>query len=267
MLGAIAGDIVGSAYQRSPVTHAQFPLFQAAAAFTDKTVLLVAVADALLADGGYAASLRRWGRRYPRAGYRPQFYRWLFSPHLEPYYSYANDAAARACPVGYAFDSGPAVLEQSCRSAAVTHHHPEGVEGAQAVALSVFLARRGESKQCIRQALTDRLGYDLSRPLSDIRPTYRFDPSCRGSVPPAITAFLESENVEDAIRKAISLGGDTGTLACIAGGIAEAFFQTVPESIVQEVESRLPVEFINTIDAFYQRFALTTRTRRPAGVA
>jgi ADP-ribosylglycohydrolase len=160
----------------------------------------------------------------------------------------------RVSPVGFAFDSIEAVLREAERSAAVTHNHPEGIKGAQAVALSIFLARRGAGKDEVRTEVARRFGYDLERTLDEIRPGYSFDVSCQGSVPEAIIAFLESNGIEDAIRKAVSLGGDSDTMACIAGGIAQAHYGTLPGEIVAGVRSRLPADFLAIIDAFERRF-------------
>ncbi len=250
MLGAIAGDVVGSVYESHPIKTTEFPLLQARSTFTDDTVLTVAVADAILGDGDYAAALRRWGRRYPGAGYGASFLEWLLSPDAAPYSSWGNGSAMRVSPVGFAFDTVGRVLEEAERSAAVTHDHPEGIKGAQATALAVFLARQGESRRTINREITRRFGYDLTRSLADIRPAYHFDISCQGSVPEAVTAFLESESFEDALRKAVSLGGDSDTQACIAGAIAQAHYREVPGSIAAEVRERLPEELLGVIDRF-----------------
>ncbi len=160
----------------------------------------------------------------------------------------------RVSPVGFAFDSVEKVLAEAERSAAVTHNHPEGIKGAQATALAVFLARTGASKEQIKQEVSRRFGYDLNRTLDEIRPGYYFDVSCQGSVPEAIIAFLEAEDFEDAVRKAISLGGDGDTMACIAGGIAQAFYKEIPADIVANTRQRLPREFLSLIDRFNQLY-------------
>ena len=190
MLGAIVGDVIGSAYEASPIKQIDFQLFPPGARFTDDTVLTVATAEALLGDGDYAAAYRRYGRAYPNAGYGGSFYRWLFSEGAGPYGSWGNGAAMRVSPVGFALDSVDAVLAEAARSAAVTHDHPEGIKGAQATALAVFLARAGTSKAMIKAEIQDGFGYDLNRPLDAIRPGYRFDVSCQGSVPESLIAFL-----------------------------------------------------------------------------
>jgi ADP-ribosylglycohydrolase len=150
---------------------------------------------------------------------------------LEPYNSWGNGSAMRVCPVGFAFATTEAVLAEAKRSAEVTHNHPEGIKGAQATALAVFMARRGETKAFIKNQIIERFGYDLLQPLETIRKTYRFDVSCQGSVPQALTAFLESTDYEDAVRKAVSIGGDSDTIACIAGGVAHAYFERIPSDV------------------------------------
>jgi ADP-ribosylglycohydrolase len=162
----------------------------------------------------------------------------------------------RVSPVGFAFDSVEDVLQEAEKSAAVTHNHPEGIKGAQATALAIFLARRENSKKTIRQTISQRFAYNLNRTLDDIRPGYYFDVSCQGSVPEAITCFLESTDFEDAIRNAISLGGDSDTLACIAGGIAHAFYKEIPGNIISGVRKRLPDEFLKIVDLFQKRYGL-----------
>ena len=256
MLGAIAGDVIGSVYEGRPIKTTDFPLFSPRSRFTDDTVLTVAVAHALLHDGDYAATLKRFARRYPDAGYGGSFYQWMQSEQTEPYGSWGNGAAMRVSPVGFALDDAEDVLREARRSAAVSHDHPEGIKGAQATALAVFRARTGADPPAIRREIADRFGYDMDRTLDGIRPTYRFDVSCQGSVPESIIAFLESAGYEDAVRKAISLGGDADTMACIAGGVAQAFYGEVPDAIEEEVRGRLPAELLEVVDAFYEAYDL-----------
>lgn len=250
MIGAIAGDVIGSVHEWAPTKTTDFPLFTPASRFTDDTVLTVATAHAILTEAPYEDAYRRFGRRYPDAGYGGMFSEWLRAAEPRPYNSWGNGSAMRVSPVGFAFDSPDAVLREAEHSAAVTHDHPEGIRGAQATALAVYLARTGATKEEIREELTDRLGYDLRRRIDAIRPDYTFDVSCQGSVPEAIIAFLESEDVENAIRLAISLGGDADTQAAIAGGIAEAYYGEVPSSIVARVRARLPADLLRVIDEF-----------------
>ena len=224
MIGAIAGDIIGSVYEANPIKNTSFPLFSAHSKFTDDTVLTVAVAFSILNDVDYASSIKNFGLKYPYAGYGGSFYRWLHSAENKPYYSWGNGSAMRVSPVGFAFDTIDTVLEEAEHTAQISHNHPEGVKGAQATALAVFIARTTQDKNLIKREVEHRFGYDLNRTLEDIRPSYRFDVSCQGTVPQAIIAFLESTSYEDAVRNAISLGGDSDTLACITGGIAEAYY-------------------------------------------
>jgi ADP-ribosylglycohydrolase len=264
MLGAIAGDVIGSTYEARPVKTADFELFPRGSRFTDDTVLTVATADALLGDGDYANAYRRYGRAYPNAGYGGSFYRWLLSEDAGAYNSWGNGAAMRVSPVGFALNTVEDVLAEAARSAAVTHDHPEGIKGAQATALAVFLARTGADKEDIRSEIECRLGYDLGRSLDGIRPTYRFDVSCQGSVPESLIAFLESTDYESAVRNAVSLGGDADTMACIAGGIAQTFYGAVPGQIAREVRSRLPGGFLDVLDRFENRYGSANANPRMA---
>lgn len=256
MLGAIAGDVIGSVYERFPIKTTDFPLFQKYSHFTDDSVLTIAVADAILKHTGYGEALKVYGRKYPNAGYGGSFYDWLFEPDSKPYHSWGNGAAMRVSPVGFAFSTMESVLLEAGRTAAVTHNHPEGIKGAQAAALAVFLARTGADKDSIRAEITQRFVYNLNRTVDEIRPGYEFNISCQGTVPEAIIAFLDSTDFEDAIRKAVSLGGDSDTLACITGGIAQAFYKEIPAEIVREVRSRLPEEFLQIIDLFNARYQI-----------
>jgi ADP-ribosylglycohydrolase len=251
LLGAIAGDIIGSPYEHQAQKTTDFPLFSPVSRFTDDTVLTVAVAEAILMAEDYAAALRRWGRRYPHAGYGGSFRAWLMYNVARPYGSFGNGSAMRVSPVGWGFDSLEATLEQAERSAAITHDHPEGIKGAQAVAQAIYLARKGAGKDEIRRETSLRFGYALDRSLSDIRPNYEFNVTCQGSVPEAIIAFLESTDFESSIRNAVSLGGDADTLAAIAGAIGEAFYGPAPEAIATEVQARLPEEMWQVLTCFF----------------
>lgn len=244
MLGAIAGDVIGSVYEADNVLTPDFyPLIDPNARPTDDTVLTCAVAEWLLRGAGddLWISLKRWARSFPYAGYGGTFIKWSQSSSSSPYNSWGNGSAMRVSPVAWAFDTLDEVLHHARRSAEVTHDHPEGIKGAEATAAAVFLARTGTAKPEIRAFIEERFGYDLNRSLAEIRPTYRFDVSCQGSVPEAIIAFLESTDFEDAVRKAISIGGDSDTIACIAGSIAHAAYG-VPGPIRAEVERRLAPE-------------------------
>jgi len=254
MIGAIAGDIIGSVYEHRRIKTKEFPLFDPRCRFTDDTVLTVAVADAILTGQPYQQSLRVIGRRYPQAGYGGAFIQWLFTDAPLPYESWGNGSAMRVSPVGFAFSTQEEVLEQARMSAEVSHSHPEGIKGAQATALAVFLARTGIGKEAIRTRVAERFGYDMNRSVDGIRPGYAFDVSCQGTAPEAIIAFLDSESYEDAIRNAVSLGGDSDTLACITGGIAEAYYGGVPEHIREDALKRLTPDLVAVVDDFYRRY-------------
>ena len=234
MLGALTGDIVGSIYEWNNIKTTEFPLFQEQCRFTDDSVLTVALAEAILTGRGYASLMKCYCRNYPDAGYGSGFLRWARSESSAPYYSFGNGSAMRTSPVAWAFDTLEEVLEKAEAYSVLTHSHPEGIKGAQATAATVFLARSGASKEEIRHYVTDHFCYDLSRSCDEIRPGYSFDVTCQGTVPQAITAFLESDDFESAVRLAISLGGDSDTLACITGGIAEAYYGGVPEPIATQ---------------------------------
>jgi ADP-ribosylglycohydrolase len=256
MLGAIAGDMIGSIYEgsRNKVKTPHFqPLFGHYAHFTDDTVLTVALADSILSGADYVDKLKEYFRHYPHAGYGGTFYRWALSLSRAPYNSWGNGSAMRVSPVGFAHNTLDEVLAQAKRSAEVTHNHPEGIKGAQATAAAIFLARQRTSKDDIREYLQATFGYNLARTLDEIRPDYCFDVSCQGSVPEAIIAFLESESYEDAVRKAVSLGGDTDTQACITGGIAQAFYGGVPDEIREEVYDRLDCRLARVVETFCER--------------
>ena len=257
MLGAIAGDIIGSPYEAHPIKTKDFPLFRSSSTFTDDTVLTVAIAQAITQERDYAQVVREVGRRYPGAGYGGWFRRWLGSDDAGPYGSWGNGSAMRVSPVGWAFDSIDQVLAEAEATAAITHDHPEGIKGAQATALAVFGARSNWGARRMREEIASRFGYELSDNVDEIRPDYGFDVSCMGTVPPAIVCYLEAEDYEDAVRNAVSLGGDSDTLACIAGGIAEAGFGGVPEEVRREVETRLPEELLQALIEFRQEFVLT----------
>ena len=254
MIGAIAGDIIGSVYEYRPIKTKEFPLFHPRCDFTDDTVLTVAIADAILNGTSYVDSVRRIGSRYPGAGYGASFSQWLHSANGEPYNSWGNGSAMRVSPVGFAFSTEDEVLAEAKATAEITHNHPEGVKGAQATALAVFLARTGSDKEAIRSRIARQFQYDLSRTVDDIRPVYSFDVSCQGTVPEAIVAFLDSHSYEDAIRNAVSLGGDSDTLACITGGIAEAFYGGVPQRVQAKVKELLTPDLWSVTEAFCGKY-------------
>ncbi len=267
MLGAIIGDIAGSVYEWHNIKTKEFPLFRDDCFFTDDTVMTIAVAEAVMAGGerdDFIDAMKKYGRMYPDVGYGGRFRHWLFTDTREPYFSFGNGSAMRVSPCAWMMDCGfcartgmwPTNARARARlSAEVTHNHPEGIKGALAVTDAIFLCRYyfggycgdyeepinndpAECKRRIRAHIEKEFGYDLSKTLDEIRPTYSFDVSCRGSVPPAIIAFLESTDFEDAIRNAISLGGDSDTIAAITGSIAQAAYG-IPDWIREKAISYL----------------------------
>ena len=252
MLGAIAGDTIGSPYEFAPNKSMDFPLFCTHSRFTDDSVLTIAIADVLLHDLDLIDTLKEYSRKYPDAGYGGSYQRWALSNSREPYNSWGNGSAMRTSPIGFFYNKESDVLKAARMCAQVTHNHPEGVRGAQATSLSIFLARQGASKIDIRKEISIWFNYNLSKTINEIRPKYIFDVSCQGSVPQSIIAFLESDDYEDSVRKAVSLGGDADTMACITGGIAEAFYGPIPENITLETRKRLPDKFLKIIDEFYE---------------
>lgn len=254
LLGGIAGDIIGSIYEFNPVRFKDFELFKSNSTYTDDTVMTIANAEWLLSKGVLMDIMRKYGHKYPEAGYGGMFYDWLKSRCPKPYNSFGNGSAMRVSPVGWAFDTLEETLEAAKQSAEITHNHPEGIKGAQATAACIFMARTGKSKQEIKEYVETKFGYDLSRTCNEIRPTYQFNESCQGTVPESIIAFLESTDFESAIRLTVSLGGDADTMGAITGAIAEAYYNVIPEHIKNEVLKRLPEEFINVLGEFYNRF-------------
>ena len=256
MLGALAGDIIGSVYEWNNIKTKDFPLFDPHCFFTDDSVLTVALADAILNSKDYSETMKEYYRHYPDAGYGGMFHRWANSQHSEPYNSWGNGAAMRISPVGYAYPTLDEVLSKAEAFTVVTHNHPEGIKGAQSVAAAIYLARSGSSKKEIMKYTECTFGYDLSFTCDEIRPHYCFNESCQDTVPQAFVAFLESTDFEDAIRNAISLGGDSDTLACITGGIAEAFYGGVPEHVCKRALETLDDHLRNIIIRFIDRFGI-----------
>jgi ADP-ribosylglycohydrolase len=254
MIGAIAGDIIGSVYEGCATKAIDFPLFSPQSRFTDDTVLTVAVADWILKGGDLIDIFHTYVATYPHAGYGMSFRNWAKEKQRDPYNSWGNGAAMRVSPVGFAFDSLDTVLAKAKEAAEVTHNHPEGIKGAQATAAAVFLARTTQDKAEIKHYIQTIFGYNLERTLNDIRPYYEFDVSCQGSVPESIIAFLESTDYEQTIRNAISLGGDADTMACIAGGIAQAYYGEIPNTIQEQTYSRLDGRLIPVVNDFQAQF-------------
>lgn len=264
MLGAIIGDIVGSPYEFSynRLKTTKLPLWNSDCRFTDDTVMTLAIADALMRSEDEGSdfrteavkSMRRFALRYPAAGYGGRFSMWTVEDDPQPYGSWGNGSAMRVSSIGWAFDTLEKTEQMAEASADVTHNHPEGIKGAQATAAAIFLARTGSTKEQIKSYIEQRFGYDLDFTLDAIRPEYTFDVSCQGSVPQSIVAFLEASDYEETIKLAISLGGDTDTMACIAGAIAEAYWG-VPEDIAAEGRKYLDAfqtDVLNRWDAWLE---------------
>ena len=279
MLGAIIGDSVGSSYEFHNTKDYNFRLFLPESNYTDDSVMTMAVASWLLLDPDHTYqkledTMLNFAENCPcpMGGYGTGFYYWLFRPGLlrsfdsryggspyrsksgrHPYGSFGNGSAMRVSAVGWFFDT----LEETERvagiSAAITHNHPEGIKGAQATAAAIFLARTGKTKEEIRDYMEKTYGYDLHKTWEYWHPIYDWEDSCQGTVPPAIIAFLDSAGFEDAIRKAVSLGGDSDTLACITGGIAEAFYREIPKAMAERVLSRFPEEFVNVLSSMREK--------------
>ena len=251
MLGAIAGDIIGSIYEAAPIKTTDFPLFGRGLSFTDDTVCTVAIADALLSGGDFAQYLRAYVDRYPGRGYGGMFVRWAQTQGMPAYGSWGNGAAMRVSAIAWLASDEAAALATAARTAAVSHDHPDAIACAQAAALAAWLARHGAAPEAIRREIAQRFGYDLGQSVEQIRAWYAFDTSCKGTVPPALVCALEATGYEDAIRNAISLGGDSDTLACIAGGIAEAL-HGLPAEVAEQARSYLDEGLLSVVDRFYR---------------
>ena len=261
MYGAILGDIIGSPFEfdRGDKTK-DFKLFSRRSHFTDDSVMTLAVCEALLKVGQDATvkeiedavitSMQSWGRRYPHEGYGGYFRRWLTARHPEPYNSFGNGSAMRVSAAGWLYDSLEKTRVVAKATANVTHNHPEGIKGAEATASAIFMARNGSSKEEIKKYIENEFHYDLNRTLDEIRPSFHMDETCQKTVPEAIIAFLEARDFEDAIRNAVSLGGDTDTLDAITGSIAEAYFG-ISETLISECRNRINKDMRDIVDAFY----------------
>ena len=256
MIGSIIGDISGSRYEFSANKDPAAPLFPPGSEFTDDTIMLVATAHALLNGGGFSKAYRSFGAQFPSpmGGYGARFAGWLSAPDPEPYGSWGNGSAMRVSPIGWAFDSLEETIQQASESAAITHNHPEGIKGASATAAAIWLARMGRSKDDIRRYLVKSFGYDLHRTCDHIRPTYGFNESSQGTVPEAIIAFFDSRDFEHAVQLAISLGGDADTLACITGGIAQAYYTKIPDYMIRKAREVLAPSLLCVVDEFNEHF-------------
>ena len=274
MLGAIIGDTVGSVYEFNNIKTTDFPLFDPRCDYTDDSIMTMAVAEWLLTDPQHGMDTLEtifldFAKKYPcpMGGYGGGFSRWLFHPEAlgdygsrdfkpgtrHPYNSFGNGAAMRCSANGWMFDALEETERVAGLSAAITHSHPEGIKGAQSTAAAIFMARHGASKEEIRDYISAKYGYNLNRTCDEIRPVYDWDSSCQGTVPEAMVAFFDSTDFESAIRLAVSLGGDSDTLACITGGIAEAFYKTIPDNIALKMWSLLPDDFKAILKEMEQR--------------
>lgn len=276
-LGAIIGDTAGSIYEFENIKTTDFPFFSRKSDYTDDTIMTIAVADWLAntdrSQNALEERLVDWAEHNPcpMGGYGESFRRWLFLPEAlrdfdksgetiktgaskrHPYNSYGNGSAMRASACGWTAKSIDEALDLGKRSAEITHNHPEGIKGAQAVAAAIFLSRIGETKENIRDYIETGFGYDLHHTCDEIRPDYDWESSCQGTVPPAIIAWLDSVDFESAIRLAISLGGDSDTLACITGSIAQAYYDEIPDYIVERMFSLLPKEFLQIMKDLHNK--------------
>ena len=261
MLGSIIGDIVGSIYEFGNIKTKDFEFFSMDGSYTDDSILTLATADWLLNGGDVAHYYSRYGieNPWPMGGYGGGFQLWIVRSNRQndfrPYNSCGNGSAMRVGPVGWAFDTKEEVLVKAKESAECTHDHPEGIKGAQATALCILMARQGSSKDEIRKEIEKEFGYDLDFTCDGIRPTYTWGGTCQDSVPQAIVAFLDGKDFEDCIRNAISIGGDSDTIGCITGSIAEAFYG-IPQDIREKGFAYLPKEFKAIVSEFESRFGM-----------
>lgn len=250
MIGAIIGDIIGSRHEFNNTRHKNFELFTSDSTFTDDTVLTIATAQSLLTNMNFEYHYRSFARAYPGRAYGIMFSKWVSSSSMGPYNSYGNGSAMRVSPVAYFSKSTDQVLKLASATALPTHNHPEGVKGAQATAMAIFLALQGRTTEDIKHYIADAFCYNMNFKLDDIREDFQFDETCQGTVPAALQAVFESISYEDAIRNAISIGGDSDTIACIAGGFAEAVWG-VPDDLKLKVNEFLPPEFLKISKQFY----------------
>jgi len=255
MIGAIAGDIIGSVYEfTNEKPDYDFAFFSKNSNFTDDTVLTIALADSILNSSEYKTMVRQYYNLYPSCSYGGTFHQWARELIDGPYNSWGNGSAMRVSPIGWAYNDIETVLQKAKESAEITHNHLEGIKGAQATALSIYLSRNGTSKQEIKSEIESRFHYNLDFELEELRKNYSFNESCQGTVPQAIFTFLVSDSFEDSIRKAIYIGGDSDTLTCINGSIAEAFYKGVPEQIKDQVFSILDNHLTKVVKDFENNF-------------
>lgn len=255
MLGAIIGDMVGSPYEFKNIKSTDFPLFSDKSKFTDDTVCTAAIASAILDESyDYKAHLLQLCPEYRSAGYGKKFADWLVENDPQPYQSWGNGAPMRVSPVGFAAPTLEWALEQATKSCMPTHDHIDAIEGAKTTAGIIFLARKGSTKEQLKTWIKENSSYKLEKTCDEIRPSYKFDVSTKGSMEPAIQAFLESTDFESAVRLAVSLGGDSDTIACITGSLAQAFYKTIPDEIVAEAAKRLDSRIKNILLEFMDKY-------------
>ena len=261
MIGSIIGDIIGSIWEGKQSKSKDVELFTEYNTFTDDTALTLAVAEAILEKTDYQSQIIRYYKKYPYAGYGHMFKEWANASSPQPYKSYGNGSAMRVSPIGYAFDDLESVLQEARKSAEITHNSPDGIAGAKAIALAVFMAREGSSKNEIRAQISKRFRFEIRDSVEALKrfnaETWGFNgSSTRESIPVALLCFLDSTDFEDTIRNALYLGGDTDTIACMAGGIAQAFYRDIPEWILTESRNRLNDLQLDIIDRFNEKYGI-----------
>ena len=249
MYGAIIGDIAGSKYEFIAYKNYPKTILDKDCFFTDDTIMTVAIADALLNNKDLVNTVKAYGLEYPNGGYGGTFNKWLTTPDRDTYFSYGNGAAMRVSAAAWLSDSWSKTMDLATKVTAITHNHPEGIKGAQATATCIYMARKGFSKEEISDYIEHTFDYDLKFTLDEIRPFYTFNEICQGTVPQAIVAFLESKDFEDAIKLAISLGGDADTLAAITGSIAEAYYG-IPDKLIKKVKTFIPQAFVDILEKY-----------------
>jgi len=263
MLGAIAGDMIGSPFEFNNCKSKDFPLFQKKSRFTDDTILTVATADALMNDLDYAETYRDYALRYIEAGFGPRFKRWAKDKEAKPYGSFGNGSGMRVSPVGLIYSDLEEVIVQADRSANVTHDHPEGIKGARVIATAVSAAKNGATKDEIKSLLVGlehecNVGYDYDRSVDECRDEMIWNATCQETVSESVVAFLEGNDFEDCIRNAVSIGGDSDTIAAMTGSIAHAFYKEIPEEIVKEIIERLDEPLLKVVIDFEKRVGFDT---------
>lgn len=257
VIGTIIGDIVGSRFEHHNYRDKDFILFHKACRYTDDSVLAIATMQTLLTDMDFTSGYKSFASKYPNRGYGGNFFRWVHSNRVGGYGSYGNGSAMRVSPIGLLYQDLSEVLETATMSAKVTHDHLEGLKGAQAVAHMIYLAINNYNKEDMKAIISETYGYNLNSSLASIRAIEGFDASCQVTVPQAMIAFLASHDFEDAIRTAVSLGGDSDTIAAICGGIAEAYYKDIDHHLMYEAVHKLDPELRVIIYKFYSKVRQT----------